>query len=113
MLKYCSCTEVNILKLHALLTRYDLTTFEPFKQMPKKCHTLILIVMNYIFCTKRLKFDVFVQFSFLGLVEIRHMVYISILTLNGCFISNNGPLDLLCKMQGMIHVHVLECFARA
>ena len=55
----------------------------------------------------------FVLFSFLGLIEIRHMVYISLLPLNGCFISNNGPRDFLCKMQGMLHLHVLERFARA
>ena len=55
----------------------------------------------------------FVLFSFLGLKEIRHMVYISILPLNGCFISNYGPRDFLCKMQGMLHLYVLERFARA
>ena len=55
----------------------------------------------------------FVLFSFLGLLEIRHMVYISILPLNGCFISKYGPGEFLCKLQGMLHIHVLECFARA
>ena len=55
----------------------------------------------------------FVLSSFLGLIEIRHMVYISILPLDGRFKSNYGPPDFLCKMQGMLHSHILECFARA